>query len=103
MYLIVRKYRKVDGDRKLVIDSVNKTFLPMISKIDGFIDYYCFFADDGSLLSVSVFRDAKGAEDSLRAAGTFIDQNLAKLLPGKPEVMSGEVFAHLRSEQKKAA
>jgi hypothetical protein len=103
MYLIVRKYRKVDGDRKLVIDSVNKTFLPMISKIDGFIDYYCFFADDGSLLSVSVFRDAKGAEESLSTAGKFVDQNLAKLLPDKPEVMSGEVFAHRRFEQKKAA
>jgi len=103
MYLTVRKYRKVEGDRNQVIESVNKSFLPMISKIDGFVDYYCFFADDGSLLSVSVFRDAKGAEESVRTAGKFVDQNLAKLMPGKPEVMSGEVFAHLRQEQKKAA
>ena len=56
MYLTVRKYRKVEGDRNQVIESVNKSFLPMISKIDGFVDYYCFFADDGALL----WRDTRG-------------------------------------------
>ena len=61
------------------------------------------FADDGTLMSVSVFRDARGAEESVRTAATWVEQTLAKLLPEKPEVLSGEVFAHRQLEKQKAA
>jgi hypothetical protein len=103
MHLTIRKYRKVEGDRKQLIDLVNREFVPLISKIDGFADFYACFADDGTLMSVSVFRDARGAEESVRTAATWVEQTLAKLLPEKPEVLSGEVFAHRQLEKQKAA
>jgi hypothetical protein len=102
MHLTIRKYRKIEGDRKQLAEIVNRDFVPLISKIDGFSDFYAFFGDDGTLMSVSVFRDAKGAEESVRAAARWVEQNLAKLLPEKPEVISGEVFGH-RHFGKKAA
>ena len=103
MYLTVRKYRKLEGDKNQMIELVNREFLPVLSKIDGFIDFYGTIADDGSILSVSVFEDAKGADESVRAAATWVQQALAKELPEKPEVMTGEVFAHRHLEKKKAA
>jgi hypothetical protein len=103
MHLTIRKYRKVEGERKEMIELVNREFVPMLSKIDGFEDFYAFFADDGTLMSVSVFRDARGAEESVRTAATWVEQKLAKLLPEKPEVTFGEVFAHRQLEHKKAA
>jgi len=103
MHLTIRKYRKIEGDRKQIEEIVNREFVPLISKIDGFNDFYAFFADDGSLTSVSVFRDASGAEESVRTAARWVEQKLAKLLPEKPEVISGEVFGHRHLEQKKAA
>jgi hypothetical protein len=103
MYMTVRKYRKVEGDRQQLIETVNREFVPLISKIDGFIDYYCCFASDGTLLSVSVYRDAAGADESVRAAATWVEQTLAKYLPEKPEVISGEVFAQRHVEKQKAA
>src|SRR3954454_14251575 len=102
MYLTVRKYRRVEGDRKQLVEIVNREFVPMISRIDGFVDYYSIFTDDGSLLSVSVYQDAKGAEESVRSAAKWVEQNMSKQLPEKPEVISGEVTAH-RHVDKKAA
>ena len=103
MYLTVRKYRNVQGDRKQLMEKVSNGFVPLISKIDGFVDYYCILTDDNSLLSVSVYRDAKGAEESVRTAKTFVEENLAQHLPEKPELISGDVFAHPPMAKQKAA
>lgn len=103
MHVTIRKYRKFEGDRKQLVELVNREFVPLISKIDGFNDFYAFFSDDGTLTSVSVFRDARGAEESVRAAAQWVEQKLAKLLPEKPEVSSGEVFGHRHFEKQKAA
>ena len=102
MYLTIRKYRKVEGDRKQLVEIVNREFMPLISKIDGFNDFYAFFADDGTLTSVSVFRDAGGAEESVRTAARWVAEKLARVLPEKPEVISGEVFGHRHFEKKAA-
>jgi hypothetical protein len=91
------------GDRKQLVERINSGFVPLIAKIDGFVDYYCMYADDGSLVSVSVYRNARGAEDSVRAAAQWVAQNIAENLPEKPEVIEGEVFAHRAVEKQKAA
>ena len=66
MHLTIRRYRKIEGDKQQIIELVNREFVPLISKIDGFNDFYAVFSDDGTLTSVSVFRDARGAEESRR-------------------------------------
>ncbi|UJR84646.1 hypothetical protein [Sandaracinus amylolyticus] len=94
MYLAIRKYRKVEGDEKELMARIQRGFVPLISQIDGFVAYYCFFAEDGSLMSVNVYRDAEGAEASVRAAARFVEQQLTAFLPEKPEVIEGDVLAH---------
>lgn len=103
MYFTIRKYRKVVGDRNQVIEKVRDGFVPLISKLDGFVDYYCIFSEDGSLVSVSVFQDAAGAENSVRAAADWVSKNLAEHLPEKPELISGDVFASGTGAEKKEA
>ena len=74
--------------------------MPLIAKIEGF---RALFAGDGTLISVNVFRDARGAEESVRTAARWVEQNLATLLPEKPEVISGEVLTHRHADKQKAA
>jgi len=102
MYLTVRRYRRVEGERQHIVEVINRGFVPLIAAIDGFVDYYCCFAHDGALLSVSVYRDAKGADESVRAAARWVEQNLANHLPDQPEVISGEVFAQRQVETRTA-
>lgn len=98
MYLVVRNY-KIQGDKKEISSKIDREFVPLISKIKGFVDYYCLYHGDNSLLSVSVFQDEKGANDSVSAAADWVAKNLAKYFPEKPQVFSGEVFAHGRGQE----
>lgn len=104
MYMTIRKYRNVKTDnRQELMDKTSNNFVPLMSKIDGFIDYYCMFTEDGSVQSVSVFRDKAGADESVRVAAQWAGQNLSAEFPDKPEVTTGEVFAQRHAAAKKAA
>ena len=96
MYMVVRKY-KIQGKTQEISTKINNGFIPLVSKIKGFVDYYSLFPDETSLITVSVFQDAKGADESVKAAADFVTKNLAKYFPQKPEIFSGEVFAHGRA------
>lgn len=92
MYLVVRNYKRIEGNKQEISNKIDKEFVPLISKIKGFVDYYCLYHDENSLLSVSVFQDEKGANESVKAAADWVAKNLAKYFPVKPEVIAGEVF-----------
>jgi hypothetical protein len=104
MYLVVRNYKNIKGNKQELSTKINNEFVPLISKIKGFVDYYCLMPDDNSLVSVSVFKDSKGANESVKAAADWVAKNLAEYFPEKPEVTSGEVFAEAgQQEIQKAA
>lgn len=46
------------------------------------------------MVSMSVFQDPAGAEESTDRAGEFVRERLASLLPNPPQVTAGEVVAH---------
>lgn len=102
MYMVVRSYKKVTENRKEICHKINNEFVPLVSKIKGFVDYYCMYPDDNSLLSVSVFEDEKGANESVKAAADWVARNLAKYFPEKPLIFKGEVFT-AQEEIRKAA
>ncbi len=46
------------------------------------------------MLSVSVFADQAGAEESTRRAGDWVQQNLTGFFTGPPTVTTGSVWLH---------
>ena len=68
-------------------------FLPIISKLDGFVAYYWIDAGDNVMVSTSVFESQAGAEASTAAAKDYVAENLAELLPNPPQITAGEVVA----------
>jgi len=94
MHAAVRTYQvdphKVDEFKQLV----NETFLPIIEGAPGFQAYYALDAGDGRIVSVSVFDDRAGAEESTRMASDNIRRNMASVAPNPPEVLEGEVYAN---------
>jgi hypothetical protein len=103
MYLVVRRYKNIKGNTQELSSMIKNEFVPLISKMDGFVDYYCLLPDDKSLVSVSVFQDAKGANESVKMAASWVGKNLASYFPEKPEIISGEVFTGGGEEIRKAA
>lgn len=92
MYLVVRNYKNVKGNKQELRNKITNEFVPLVSKIKGFVDYYCLLPSENTLTSISVFQDERGAQESVRAAADWVSKNLASYFPEKPEIVSGEVF-----------
>ncbi|MFF9486686.1 hypothetical protein [Streptomyces sp. NPDC014676] len=92
MYAAVRRYEGVT-DTAEAARLVNEGFVPLMRQVAGFVAYYWIDAGDGVMVSISVFQDRAGAEESILRAAGFVRDNLASLLPEPPEIMAGEVVA----------
>jgi hypothetical protein len=63
----------------------------VIGTIAGFRAYYLVRTTDGNAVTISVFDDQAGAEESTRAAAAWVGENLADLAISPPQVTTGEV------------
>jgi heme-degrading monooxygenase HmoA len=103
MYIAVRRYKIAPGSTPELRRRIQQEFMPIVSKVPGFIEYFCTFAGENEMFSVNVFEDRAGAEGSVRAAADYVRDHKS-LFPNPPEVISGEVMAHqAREEIKRAA
>lgn len=91
MYVSTRRYRVDPEVIDEVIDVAKNKFLPDLIKIPGFKAYYHVHTNQDTLVSVSVFADKAGAEESNRLAHESIRQVAADLIPLPPEIIEGEV------------
>ncbi len=62
----------------------------LVSGIDGFKAYYLVRTADGAV-SISVYDDEAGANESTSAAAIWIRENLPELGGSAPQVLAGEV------------
>jgi len=92
MYAVLRRYNVNRGAVDQILQRVNDGFVPQISKARGFVAYYVVNSGDG-LVSVSVFEDKQGADDSNRVASEWVRQNLHGLITTAPVIISGDVAA----------
>lgn len=95
MYTTVRHYQDEAHDVVEQIRQHAARLQGLMSEIDGFVAYYLIDTGGGSLVTVSVFDDRAGAEESTRAAAKLIGElGMAEALPNPPTIMQGEVAVH---------
>jgi hypothetical protein len=94
MYATIRRYEGVDRDRTdELTKKVGETFLPRLSKTDGFRGYYLIEAADGVMSSVSFYETPEQAEKSSGFAADWVrDEKLETALPRSPKITYGEVI-----------
>ena len=90
-YLTVRRYEGAAEFTQAA--SRVQEFIPLISKIPGFISYYWVDEGDGVTVSVSVFETREAEEESNRLAADFIKQHIGPLLLKPPQITAGQVVA----------
>ena len=95
-YLTVRRYDGV-ADSKEAARRIQEEFIPLISKIPGFISYYWTEAGNGVMISVSVYTNREAEEESNRVAADFVKKNMTALLPNAPRITAGHVVAMAKS------
>jgi hypothetical protein len=89
MYATVRTYAENRELADTLVENESEV-KRLISAIDGFHAYYLVRTADGAV-SVSVYADQSGAEESTRQAAEWIRENLSGITGSAPEVSSGEV------------
>ena len=97
-WLTVRRYEGVT-DTKKAAQIVEEGFVPLISKLPGFISYYWTDAGNDVMISVSVYTNKEAEEESNRIAADFVKQHMTALLPNPPRVTAGHVVAMDRKER----
>ena len=93
MYGVVRRYQGIDpGSVDEIMRKGTERLLPIIEETPGFVAHYVLGAEGGGTLSLSLFEDRAGAEESTRRVLERIGQEA--IFPSPPEVIRGEVLSH---------
>ncbi len=80
MYAIVRRYERVPDPEKAAQD-VEKKFVPFISSLPGFMEYYWIDLTGGAMLSITVFKTLPEARAANEKARVWVNDNLRAVLP----------------------
>jgi len=89
MYATVRNYVGAEGLADALANREDDV-RGVIQPISGFRGYYMIRTPEGSIVTVSVYDDQAGAEESVRAAADWIRTNVPEVAPNPPQVTSGE-------------
>ena len=95
MFVAIRYYQTDPDSTDEVVRRVKEGFVPLIRDTPGFVSYFVLAPSDreAELVSVSVFEDQWGAEESNEKAEDWVKQNLNELLL-LPEFAAGEVVVY---------
>lgn len=93
MFSSVRRYEGVVNPAEAA-KRVREEFVPFISTLPGFVDYYWLDMGQGVMVSVSVFDNLPNAIEGNQAGVRWIQANLAAVLPPNPRIESGKVVSH---------
>jgi hypothetical protein len=93
MFAAIRYYRTDPDSIESVVRRVKEGFAPVIRQTPGFVAYFVLTPRQGEIVSVSVFEEQQGVEESNEKAEEWVKQNLSELLPS-PEFADGEVVVY---------
>lgn len=93
-FLAIREYQLAPGRTMEELHAaVESGFMPIVKQVPCFLEYFLVEAGEG-VISVSVFTDRAGADESTTRAADSIQQNLADFFAGPPTVTTGSVWLH---------
>jgi Antibiotic biosynthesis monooxygenase len=93
MFAAIRYYRTDPDSIESVVRRVKEGFVPLIRETPGFVSYFVLTPRQGEIVSVSVFEQQQGAEESNAMAEDWVRRNVSELLPS-PEVADGLVVVY---------
>lgn len=92
MFASIRRYRLVHGSMDELMRRVDGSFADELSAQPGFVSYEFMDCGDGEVMTVSLFRDAEGADASRELAQRWTMENLQGFEFTRLEARRGEVM-----------
>jgi hypothetical protein len=88
MHTVIRRYQGVQDSAEVARRAVEE-FAPVLSDQPGFQGYWAVDAGDGVLATITVFETEEAAVASTAAAASWVQENVAHLIPNAPQVTAG--------------
>ena len=99
-FLVIRRYQLApDASLAEVVRRTEEGFLPILGQLNGFVEYYSVDLGSGHGATISVFSNQAGAEESSSLAATWVQENVAELIEGSPEIMQGPVLLKVMADR----
>ena len=103
-YSVIRRYQLLpDASMEDLVKRVKAGFVPIVSRIPGFQEYLFVDAGGGAHLTISLYDDPSGAEQSTRDAASWAALNVTALMEGPPQDTTGWVRIHVDSDRSPVA
>ncbi len=93
MYATVRRYENVPDSAKAASE-VQEKFVPFISSLHGFKEYYWIDLGAGAMLSITVFKTLEDAMSGNELARVWVKDNLKHVLPHIARLEAGAIVAY---------
>ena len=87
----VRRYRLKQGSVGDLMHLVDTLHADGIAEIDGFEAYHALDCGDGRMMSISLFRDERGADESNERSRQFLRDELSDFDLERTETVAGKV------------
>lgn len=88
MYIVIRKYSTASPSE--VMQKIQEGFVPLVSNMPGFINYYAFTSKEDEIVIVNMFDSEINGQNSNDLAAKWVDENIAHLYSGGPVIFQGE-------------
>jgi len=92
MYVSIRRYKTNADLVDKAMKKVEESFLPLVMKIPGFVNYYGVDAGDGVVAFVNFFQSEEGVEQSNKTATKWVKENMTPYFPLPPDITAGKVL-----------
>jgi hypothetical protein len=101
LYLVIRRYPLAPGASvEELTEIVRAGFVPIVSQVPGFREYYTYDVGNGDSGTISVFTDAAAADESTRRAADWVaPADLGRFFAGPPEMIAGTVLLHVEADE----
>lgn len=99
MYASIRTYRCDPAQMEELLGIVDADFVPKISDQPGFCAYQVCDCGDGSLVTISCFREAEQAESSTRLATEFVQEKLADFEIERTDAKAGALRISVAAQE----
>ena len=94
MYAAIRQGKAKPGMVEELARRIKEGAIPIISDVEGFMDYYVVYAPDDTVTAISIFNQYAQAAEANQRVIAWIEQDLAPLLVGPATAVAGPVIVH---------
>jgi len=93
MYATVRRYEGVQ-DPVAAAKKVDDVFVPLISALPGFVEYYWIDLGGGAMMSITIFKTLSDAIDANEKARAWVKDHMSAVLAAPIRIEAGTIVSH---------